>query len=70
VRIDRALDPAERFFWRSDRVSCMNFVVFAELDGVVDAGALRAALPIHIGTPSAWHSSSARPKSLHTPAIG
>ena len=42
--IDRALDPAERFFWLSDRVSCMNFVVFAELDGVVDARALRAAL--------------------------
>ena len=44
MRVDRALDPAERFFWLADRVSCMNFVVFAELDGIVDARALRAAL--------------------------
>jgi hypothetical protein len=44
VRVDRPLDPAERFFWLADRVSCMNFVVFAELDGGVDASRLRAAL--------------------------
>jgi len=44
MQIDRALDPAERFFWLSDRVSCMNFVVFAELEGAIDGRALRAAL--------------------------
>jgi hypothetical protein len=41
--VARALDPAERFFWPSDRVSCMNFVGLAELDGSVDPLALRGA---------------------------
>jgi len=44
VRVDRPLDPGERFFWLANRVSCMNFVVFAELEGGVDASRLRAAL--------------------------
>lgn len=44
MRVDRPLDPGERFFWLANRVSCMNFVVFAELEGGVDASRLRAAL--------------------------
>ncbi len=40
----RRLDPAEYFFWLADRVSCRNFVVFAELAGELDPDALAAAL--------------------------
>jgi hypothetical protein len=44
VGIDRPLDPAERFFWLADGVSSLNFAVFAEVDGAIEARALRAAL--------------------------
>ncbi len=40
----RRLDPAEYFFWLADRVSCRNFVMFAELTGELDPEALAAAL--------------------------
>lgn len=40
----RSLDLAEKFFWLLDHVSCMNFVVFAELDCLVPLTALQAAL--------------------------
>lgn len=40
----RPLDAGEKFFWLLDRVSCMNFVVFAELECNVEAAALQAAL--------------------------
>src|SRR5579863_3339797 len=40
----RKLDPAEYFFWLADRVSCRNFVMFAELAGELDPDALAAAL--------------------------
>lgn len=44
LAIDRALDPAERFFWLLDRISGMNFVVFAELDGALDTERLQTVL--------------------------
>jgi NRPS condensation-like uncharacterized protein len=44
LAIDRALDPAERFFWLLDRISGMNFVVFAELDGTLDTARLQTVL--------------------------
>lgn len=40
----RPLDAGEKFFWLLDHVSCMNFVVFAELDGQLQPAALQAAL--------------------------
>ncbi|HXQ40183.1 MAG TPA: hypothetical protein VN821_02880 [Candidatus Udaeobacter sp.] len=40
----RKLDPAEYFFWLADRVSCRNFVMFAELAGELDPVATAAAL--------------------------
>lgn len=41
----RALDPAERFIWLLDRISCANFVVIAELAGrPISEETLRAAL--------------------------
>ena len=40
----RSLDLAEKFFWLLDHVSCMNFVVFAELDCLVPLADLQAAL--------------------------
>jgi hypothetical protein len=40
----RRLDPAEYFFWLADRVSCRNFVMFAELADELDRDALAAAL--------------------------
>lgn len=42
--VDRPLDLAEHFFWLADRVSSLNFVMFAELDGELDPLALRGAL--------------------------
>jgi len=40
----RRLGTAERFYWLFDEVSCTNFVVVAELDGVLDSGTLEAGL--------------------------
>lgn len=42
----RPLDPAESFFYLLDRISCMNFVVFAERSGHLDAERIRAALEV------------------------
>jgi hypothetical protein len=41
----RALDPAERFIWLLDRISCANFLVMAELTGhPLDEDGLRRGL--------------------------
>jgi hypothetical protein len=42
--INRPLDPAEAFFFLLDRLSSMNFVVFAERAGTLDPQRVRAAL--------------------------
>jgi NRPS condensation-like uncharacterized protein len=42
--ISRRLDPSERFFWMLDKVSGMNFVVFAEINDVINVAHLHAAL--------------------------
>lgn len=42
--IDRPLDPAEAFFFLLDQLSGMNFVVFAERAGALDAARVRRAL--------------------------
>lgn len=42
--ISRKLDPGERFFWMLDKVSGMNFVVFAEINDAINTDHLRAAL--------------------------
>ncbi|HEY8100495.1 MAG TPA: condensation domain-containing protein [Burkholderiaceae bacterium] len=42
--ISRRLDPSERFFWMLDKISGMNFVVFAEIGDVMNVDNLRAAL--------------------------
>ena len=44
--IDRPLDPGEAFFYLADRTSCMNFVLFAERRGHLDAGRVRAGLAV------------------------
>jgi NRPS condensation-like uncharacterized protein len=46
LTICRKLDPAERFFWLLDRVSGMNFVVFAEIDGSLAPVQIRRALEL------------------------
>ncbi|MBE0474158.1 condensation domain-containing protein [Rhodoferax sp.] len=46
VPIIRPLDPGESFFYMSDQVSCMNFVVFAERRGHLEPERLRAALDL------------------------
>jgi NRPS condensation-like uncharacterized protein len=42
----RPLDPAEAFFFMADRVSCMNFVVFAERVGHLDAERIGRGLAV------------------------
>ena len=42
--LPRPLDPGEAFFFMSDHVSCMNFVVFAERIGHLDPGRIQDAL--------------------------
>lgn len=44
--IIRPLDPGEAFFYMSDLVSCMNFVVFAERRGHLEPERIRAALDL------------------------
>jgi NRPS condensation-like uncharacterized protein len=44
--VARPLDPAEAFFFMSDRISCMNFVFFAERSGHLDPARIRAALAV------------------------
>lgn len=40
----RPLDAGEKFFWMLDQVSCMNFVVFAELECQLQPAALQTSL--------------------------
>ncbi len=42
--LHRQLDPGEHFFWLLDRVSGMNFVIFAEIGGAIDPAHLQQAL--------------------------
>lgn len=42
--IDRPLDAGESFFFLADRVSCMNFVMFAERSGALDPARITAGL--------------------------
>jgi hypothetical protein len=42
--IDRPLGSTENIYWLLDRLYCLNFVVFAELDGHLSAEKLQAAL--------------------------
>lgn len=42
--IDRPLGSTENLYWLLDKLYCLNFVVFAEVEGRVDAGRLSAAL--------------------------
>jgi hypothetical protein len=44
--IDRALGATEALYTLLDQVYCLNFVVFAELEGRLDAERLRAALTV------------------------
>lgn len=44
LNISRPLDLSERYFWLLDRVSGMNFVVFAEIADTLDEARLREAL--------------------------
>ncbi|MDR3370898.1 phthiocerol/phthiodiolone dimycocerosyl transferase family protein [Rhodoferax sp.] len=44
--ISRPLDPGEAFFFLSDQVSCMNFVVLAERTGPLETARIRRALDI------------------------
>ncbi|PIY27614.1 MAG: hypothetical protein COZ09_14195 [Comamonadaceae bacterium CG_4_10_14_3_um_filter_60_42] len=44
--IIRPLDPGEAFFYMSDLVSCMNFVVFAERRGPLETERIRVALDL------------------------
>jgi NRPS condensation-like uncharacterized protein len=44
--LPRALDPGEAFFFMSDHVSCMNFVVFAERAGHLNPARIQAALDV------------------------
>lgn len=44
--ISRPLDPGEAFFFLSDQVSCMNFVVLAERTGLLETARIRRALDI------------------------
>lgn len=44
--IDRPLGSTENIYWLLDRLYCLNFVVFAELDGDLPIERLKAALAI------------------------
>ncbi len=44
--ISRPLDPGEAFFFLSDHVSCMNFVVLAERSGTLETERIRRALDV------------------------
>lgn len=44
IVISRPLDPGEAFFFLSDHVSCMNFVVLAERSGTLQPEHIRRAL--------------------------
>lgn len=62
LMVSRQLDPSERFFWMLDKVSGMNFVVFAEIAEVLNIEHLYAALE------KAQHAHALlRVKIEHTP---
>ena len=42
--IDRPLGSTENLYWLLDKLYCLNFVVFAEVEGRLDADKLAAAL--------------------------
>jgi len=42
--IDRALGSTENIYWLLDRLYCLNFVVYAELEGLLPPQSLEAAL--------------------------
>lgn len=44
LKISRQFDPSERFFWMLDKVSGMNFVVFAEIANQINVDHVHAAL--------------------------
>ena len=44
--VSRHLDPAEAFFFMADRVSCMNFAIFAERSGHLDPESIRSSLAV------------------------
>ncbi len=44
--IDRPLGSTENLYWLLDKLYCLNFVVFAEVEGRLDADKLAAALAI------------------------
>jgi NRPS condensation-like uncharacterized protein len=44
--VSRHLDPAEAFFFMADRVSCMNFAIFAERSGHLDPELIRSSLGV------------------------
>ncbi len=44
--LPRALDPGEAFFFMSDHISCMNFVVFAERVGHLNPERIQTALAV------------------------
>lgn len=43
-RLIRPLGEAERFFWLFDRVNCMNFAIYAELDEALETGDVQQSL--------------------------
>lgn len=45
-KIDRPLGSTERIYWLLDKLYCLNFVVFAEIDGLLDPARLGSALAI------------------------
>ncbi len=44
--IPRPLDPGEAFFYMTDRVACMNFVLFAERSATLESAHIRIALAV------------------------
>jgi hypothetical protein len=44
LNIDRALGPTESIYYLLDKLYCLNFVVYAELDGRLDSARLAGAL--------------------------
>jgi hypothetical protein len=59
----RRLDPAERFFWLADRVSCRNFVMLAELEGDIARAPLERALAAQLSRHEAlrWRFQADQP---------
>ena len=78
MTIRRKLDAGERFFWLLDRVSGMNFVVFAELACRLDVAQVNAVLQeaqqahpllcvkiVHKGEDELWFESADLPLTTH-----